>query len=591
MANLIGQTLGGYRIVEQIGLGGMATVYKAYQPSMDRYVALKILSTHLTQDPAFVKRFLQEAKVIARLEHVHILPVHDHGEEDGYLYLVMRFIEAGTLKDRLAQGPLSLEEMRRIVTQVGSALDYAHRQGVVHRDLKPSNVLVDPQGDCYLTDFGIAKMIEGTLGLTGSSMIGTPHYMAPEQGQSLKVDQRADIYAMGVVIYEMVTGRVPFDAETPMAVALKHITEPLPMPRRIRPDLPEEVERVILKAMAKDPADRYQSMHDLATAFDQAVQAAPSEARAAAAPSRATPAPTVVDEGEADAGPTAVVSGPTLVPAWKRVAQRPLALLAAGGLVLAVLAGAGVMLSRVGGSGGSTLPVVASTATATPVAAAVIPPTAPSTPNPVRAFAEPILAAIANQPPTWSDDFGNPGSGWSTTSSSDGAWGYQDGQYFIEALRPGPDSSHCCYVQQPGSVPSFSDFVLEIDGRLESFSEGGFWSVLFRDTWTGSSGGLYHVNVYANGQVDLGRLLKSGHTQFVIARSPSIKAGNEMNHVQIIARGPRIAVYVNGEPALLVYDETVSGAGEIFLNGRTYTTSPLRVQFDNLKVWDISKLP
>jgi serine/threonine protein kinase/photosystem II stability/assembly factor-like uncharacterized protein len=276
MANFIGQTIGGYRIVEQIGLGGMATVYKAYQPSMDRYVAFKIISTHLTQDPAFVKRFEQEAKVIARLEHLHILPVHDYGERDGCLYLVMRFIEGGTLKERIQGGPLSLDETRRVVTQVGSALEYAHQRGVIHRDLKPSNILIDPQGDCYLSDFGIAKMAEGTLGLTGSGVVGTPHYMAPEQGQSLKVDHRADIYAMGIVIYEMVTGRVPFDAETPFGVVLKHLTEPLPLPRVLRPDLPEEVERVILKALAKDPADRYQSMSDLVAAFERAASAAPS---------------------------------------------------------------------------------------------------------------------------------------------------------------------------------------------------------------------------------------------------------------------------------------------------------------------------
>jgi len=175
MANLIGQTLGGYRIVEQIGLGGMATVFKAYQPSIDRYVALKLLSTHLTQDPTFVKRFRQEAKVIARLEHARILPVYDHGEQDGYLYLVMRFVEAGTLKERMQRierAPLPLEETRRVVTQVGSALAYALQRGVIHRDLKPSNILIDPQGDCYLTDFGIAKMVEGALGLTGSGISG-----------------------------------------------------------------------------------------------------------------------------------------------------------------------------------------------------------------------------------------------------------------------------------------------------------------------------------------------------------------------------------------------------------------------------------
>jgi photosystem II stability/assembly factor-like uncharacterized protein len=360
MTNFIGQTIGGYRIVEQIGLGGMATVYKAYQPAMDRYVAFKIISTHLTQDPAFVKRFEQEAKVIARLEHLHILPVHDYGERDGCLFLVMRFIEGGTLKERMQGGPLSLDEARRVVTQVGSALDYAHQRGVIHRDLKPSNILIDPQGNCYLSDFGIAKMAEGTLGLTGSGVVGTPHYMAPEQGQSLKVDHRADIYAMGIVVYEMVTGRVPFDAETPFAVVLKHLTEPLPLPRALRPDLPEEVERVILKALAKDPADRYQSMRDLVAAFEQAVSAAPITSSVITAPPVAPP----------------VVTGQTGTPPPRPAkAQRPIWPLVAGGATLLGLMVVGLAVAAlamsglfIGGRRSATLPAAPtpSTSLATP---------------------------------------------------------------------------------------------------------------------------------------------------------------------------------------------------------------------------------
>ncbi len=370
MAQLTGKTLGPYRIVEQIGLGGTATVYKAYQPSMDRYVALKVLSTHLSQDPTFVKRFRQEAKVVAKLEHLHILPVYDHGEEDGYLYLVMRFIKAGTLKDRLEAGFLSLGEARHVVNQVGSALEYAHQLGVVHRDLKPSNVLIDTQDDCYLTDFGIAKMVEGTMGLTGSAVLGTPHYMAPEQSQSLEVDQRSDVYAMGVIIYEMVTGQLPFDADTPFAVVMKHITEPLPLPRSIKPDLPESVERVILRALAKDPADRYQRMRDLVTDFDQAVEAVPVEVRTATEPSGA--APTLTAVGEVAAEPTTGVTQPVAAPTWQQwVKTQPLWLLAAAALALVVLVMAGLILSRVPGRvviSGGQVQVVLPTGTETAVA-------------------------------------------------------------------------------------------------------------------------------------------------------------------------------------------------------------------------------
>jgi len=395
MPDLIGKTIGSYRIVSQIGLGGMATVFKAYQPSMDRYVALKVLSTHLAQDTNFIKRFQQEAKIIAKLEHLHILPVYDHGEQDGYLYLVMRFIEAGTLKDRLQQGPLSLGGARRVVQQVGSALEYAHQLGVIHRDMKPSNILVDPQGDCYLTDFGIAKIVEGTLGLTGSGIVGTPHYMAPEQSRSHTVDHRADIYAMGVVIYEMVTGQLPYDAETPFAVVMKHISEPLPLPRAIRPDLPEAVERVILRALAKDPADRYQSMRDLVTAFDQAVQTAPDKALAPhVSPARepaAAPALT----------PTVLISRRASLQRW--LAAQPAWLLPAAGLALVVMVLAGVILSRIPGRveiAGGQLQLVTPTAAvasqaATPASAAELVATPMPTPQP---RVTPIQAAIPTGP-------------------------------------------------------------------------------------------------------------------------------------------------------------------------------------------------
>ncbi|MBC7250131.1 MAG: protein kinase [Anaerolineae bacterium] len=275
MSNLIGQTLGQYRIIEQIGIGGMATVYKAYQPAMDRYVAIKVLPAVLSRDPSFLKRFQREAKVVAKLEHKHILPVHDYGEQEGLTYLVMRYVEAGTLKDRLAAGRLDLTETYRIIAQVGAALDYAHRLGVIHRDVKPSNVLIDSQGDAYLTDFGLARMVESSDQLTATGVgVGTPAYMAPEQGQGLKIDHRSDIYSLGVMLYEMVTGQVPYQAETPMAVVLKHITEPLPLPRQIVPDLPEEVERVILKALAKKPEDRFQTVREMVEALDLAVRAA-----------------------------------------------------------------------------------------------------------------------------------------------------------------------------------------------------------------------------------------------------------------------------------------------------------------------------
>jgi WD40 repeat protein/serine/threonine protein kinase len=272
MEDLSGKQLGTYRIVEPLGEGGMAAVFKAYQASMDRYVAIKVLPKQLAKDPQFVGRFNQEALLLAKLQHPHILPVFDYGASEGYSYLVMPLVKSGTLADQLTSSPVALKRMRTIISQVGDALDYAHSQGLVHRDVKPSNVLLDERGNCLLTDFGIARMVEGTARFTSSGAImGTPAYMSPEQGRGDKVDARTDIYSLGIMLYEMAVGRVPFQAETPIAIIFKHIQEPLPMPRKLNPALPEALERVILKSLAKDQGDRYNSAADMVAALQAAI--------------------------------------------------------------------------------------------------------------------------------------------------------------------------------------------------------------------------------------------------------------------------------------------------------------------------------
>jgi ligand-binding sensor domain-containing protein/tRNA A-37 threonylcarbamoyl transferase component Bud32 len=267
-----GQMLGPYRIISQVGQGGMARVYQAYHAAMDRYVALKVLPSQLAENPEFTGRFQQEARIIARLEHPQILPVHDYGESEGVAYLVMRYLEGGTLKDRLHEHPPSLSEIDHYFGQLAEALAYAHARGVVHRDLKPSNVMVDLHGHLFLTDFGIAKLLEGSSKLTGTgTLMGTPDYMSPEQAQGLKVDQRTDIYSLGIILYEMVTGRVPFEAETPLAVILAHVNAPLPLPSSLKPGLSPAIERVLLKALAKSPDDRFASIDEFHAAWKKAV--------------------------------------------------------------------------------------------------------------------------------------------------------------------------------------------------------------------------------------------------------------------------------------------------------------------------------
>jgi tRNA A-37 threonylcarbamoyl transferase component Bud32 len=273
-----GQELGAYRIIEQIGRGGMATVYKAYHAAMDRYVAIKVLPRQLAESPEFTGRFRREARTIANLEHPHILPVYDSSESNGIAYLVMRYLEAGTLKDRMDEGPLTLAQVDRYFSQLADGLGYAHRKGVIHRDLKPSNALVDAQDNLFLTDFGIAKLLEdGSTKFTATGgIVGTPTYMSPEQGQGRPVDQRSDIYSLGIMLYEMVAGKVPYEAETPLAVVLQHIQDPLPLPSKLKPDLSPAVEQVILKALAKSPDDRYASAADFLEAWKAALAGIPT---------------------------------------------------------------------------------------------------------------------------------------------------------------------------------------------------------------------------------------------------------------------------------------------------------------------------
>jgi tRNA A-37 threonylcarbamoyl transferase component Bud32 len=280
-----GQNVGPYRILEQLGQGGMATVYKAYHPALDRYVAIKVLHPAFREDPSFTARFTREARVVAKLEHPHIVPIYDFSEFEGQPYLVMKFIEGETLKARLARGPLTAAEAVRVVEAVGEALAYAHSKGILHRDIKPSNVLLTTDGGIYLADFGLARIAQsGESTLSSDMLLGTPHYISPEQAQGAKnLDAGTDIYSLGVVMYELSVGRVPFNADTPFSIIHDHIFTPLPLPRAINPKVPAAVERVLLKALAKDRKDRYADVHSEVKAFTDAIrEGAPAPAAATA---------------------------------------------------------------------------------------------------------------------------------------------------------------------------------------------------------------------------------------------------------------------------------------------------------------------
>lgn len=273
MRHLIGKHLGPYEIISIIGKGGMATVYKAYQANMDRHVALKVLLPHLTDDDQFSLRFQQEVKLIAKLEHPNILPVYDYGETDGVVYLVMRLVEGGSLSDLIhGEKKLSLARVSQILTQVASALEHSHRNGIIHRDIKPGNILIDHSDNCLLTDFGIAKVAEANSNFTQTGhVVGTPSYISPELGRGDKVDQRSDVYSLGILLYQMLSGELPFNAETPLAIVLMHVQDPVPSILSKQPGLSPLVEKVLFKALAKEPDERYSSTGELADAFNSAI--------------------------------------------------------------------------------------------------------------------------------------------------------------------------------------------------------------------------------------------------------------------------------------------------------------------------------
>ncbi|MFN8596100.1 MAG: protein kinase [Anaerolineae bacterium] len=411
MNDLIGKTIGRYRIIEHLGRGGMAEVYKAHQPSLDRYVAIKLMHTFLADEKEFLARFEREAKVVATLRHPNIVQVYDFDVENGVYYMVMEFINGETLKARLqaleARGEwVSRDDAVRITLAVGSALKYAHERNMVHRDVKPANVMITTDGQVILTDFGIAKIVSASNLTASGAMVGTPSYMAPEQGMGQPGDERSDIYSLGVMLYQLVVGRLPFDADTPLAVVLKHINEPLPLPQVLKPDLPDALNAVILKALAKDPNERYQKVAEMLTDLRRAVGLPVDESEAHTAKdssiklsgativgrvSGLTPPPPTATTGTVAAAaatqiasPQTVVSSgavgtvvvsPTPTPVGVKPAKRPAWIIPV--IIIAGLAVVVVVFVVMNGNQAASVPP---TATATATAVPTIGPTDTSTP-------------------------------------------------------------------------------------------------------------------------------------------------------------------------------------------------------------------
>lgn len=299
---LEGKTLGKYRLLEALGRGGMAQVYRGYHPQLDRFVAVKVLRSDLAEQEEFLERFRREARAVSALRHPNIVQVYDFDVQDDCYYMVMELLEGDTLRARLnayrvQKMRMPLAETRRILEDVLNGLDYAHSEGIIHRDLKPANIMLTRKGQAVLTDFGIAQIMGSAQLTVSGALMGTLHYMAPEQGLTAQCDARSDIYSLGIVLYEMLTGYPPFDADTPLAILMKHLNDPLPLPSHLDPGLPPFFEQVVLKALAKVPGDRFQSAAQMKEALG-AGKALSDEARPAIPPPGGI-APQVVFSGEA----------------------------------------------------------------------------------------------------------------------------------------------------------------------------------------------------------------------------------------------------------------------------------------------------
>jgi serine/threonine-protein kinase len=267
-----------YKVLELIGRGGMAMVYRGYQPMIDRYVAIKLVRPHFAAAQEFMVRFQREATAIAKLRHSNIVQVFDFGIEEGRYYMVLEFIDGPTLKQVLhrarAEGRrLPLDQVLPITTDVAAALDYAHGLGIVHRDVKPANIMLMSSGQAVLTDFGMAKILAGGEYTASGDALGTPEYMSPEQGLGSEVGTRSDIYSLGVILYEMLLGQRPFDSDSPVAVVLQHIQEEVPPPSTLDPLMSQPIEAVVLKALHKDPEQRFATAGELARSLRKAVGA------------------------------------------------------------------------------------------------------------------------------------------------------------------------------------------------------------------------------------------------------------------------------------------------------------------------------
>ncbi len=544
----------------------MASVYLAHDPNFRRNVAVKLISVNFQENPVFRERFEREARLIAQIEHPAIVPVYDFGAQGDQLYLVMRYMSGGTLAEKIKQGRSTLGYAVKIVAQIAPALDAVHAQGVVHRDLKPGNILLDGFGNAAISDFGIAHLTAVTMDLTGSAIIGTPSYMSPEQVRGDDLDGRSDVYALGVILFEMLTGHGPFHASTPLSVALKHLSDPVPSIRSLRPDLPADVESILNKALAKDKERRYSTASELALDLQGILEKYPGSANSMSKPeqlSRSDDAATEVDGGAiAEAIPSASVPSNASHPAplnQTSTPKRPFltvprmilgAILAV--FVLFVCSSLGVFGTWVGLNGFFGRP----TGTV-----AVSPTSAPTE------VTETVL---------FEDDFFDQNGDWPIQEDEQALYEYQTDGYHITA-------------KQIGSAPWAKtnrvddDISIQVDARPIVSSANGYYGLLCRIQ---DNQDFYYFVVQPTGNYVIGKFKGGDFQSFFpegLRSSDAIKHGEQTNHIQADCVGNTLRLHVNGVLLDEVTDSDFS-SGYSGLTAAAEDAQRFEVVFNNFRI-------
>lgn len=529
------ETIGRYEIQSEIGRGGMAAVYLAYDPRFRRSVAIKLVSVSLQENPVFRERFEREAQLIARIEHPAIVPVYDFGEQENRPYLVMRYMPGGALAGKIREGPLSLASAAQILTQIAPALDAVHAQGIIHRDLKPANILLDGFGNPAISDFGIAHFSQATSDLTGSAIIGTPSYMSPEQVRSdADLDGRSDLYALGVILFEMLTGSGPYRAPTPLSVAMKHLTDPIPSIISLRPDLPDELDSILQKALAKDREMRYASASELATELRAISDTVKHEERPvihSPLASQNEDLATEIDTSEesepavnstnvlqSEIPPNSSLPSKQTTP-QRRSLVRPIAGLTGTGVVLCLLAVcSGIVLLGIGSRFG--LLNLASGQNQNGL------------PSPASSSTGPQEKVL------YSDDFLDPSSGWPAVQNDRGEYSYQQDGYHILVN----ENDSILWAKTSSDYENSSVYV---DARPLRRNKNGYYGLLCRIQ---DEQNFYYFVIRNNGEYTMGKykdgefnpLLPEGWKQ-----SNAIRSDAQTNRVQADCTEDTLRLYAN----------------------------------------------